>query len=74
MGLRREEKTETTRLRDPDAYKYQHDIGRVAEVWRRGSVVTSWLLDLTAEALIEDPGLTKFSGRVSASGEGCRHR
>ena len=46
------------------------DICRVAEVWRRGSVVASWLLDLTAEALVEDPDLTEFSGRVSDSGEG----
>jgi 6-phosphogluconate dehydrogenase len=71
VGLRRQEKdAETTPLRDPDAYQYQIDIGRVAEVWRRGSVVASWLLDLTAEALVEDPDLTQFSGRVSDSGEG----
>ncbi len=71
VGLRRQEKdAETTPLRDQDAYLYQIDIGRVAEVWRRGSVVASWLLDLTAEALVEDPDLTKFSGRVSDSGEG----
>ena len=71
VSLRRQEKdAETTPLRDPDAYQYQIDIGRVAEVWRRGSVVASWLLDLTAEALVEDPDLTQFSGRVSDSGEG----
>jgi 6-phosphogluconate dehydrogenase len=71
VGLRGQEKdAETTPLRDPDAYQYQIDIGRVAEVWRRGSVVASWLLDLTAEALVEDPDLTQFSGRVSDSGEG----
>jgi 6-phosphogluconate dehydrogenase len=66
----REENAETTPLRDPDAYKYQIDIGQVAEVWRRGSVVASWLLDLTATALVEDSDLSEFSGRVSDSGEG----
>lgn len=71
VGLRVQEKdAETTPLRDPDAYQYQINIGQVAEVWRRGSVVASWLLDLTAEALVEDPDLTSFSGRVSDSGEG----
>ncbi|HNP59847.1 MAG TPA: decarboxylating 6-phosphogluconate dehydrogenase [Nitrospirales bacterium] len=71
VGLRdQEHDAETTPLRDPDAYQYQIDIGQVAEVWRRGSVVASWLLDLTAEALVEDPDLTSFSGRVSDSGEG----
>ena len=86
VSLRRQEKdAETTPLRDPDAYQYQIDIGRVAEVWRRGSVVASWLLDLTAEALVEDPDLTQFSGRVSDEAKGvgrrwprptkeCRHR
>jgi 6-phosphogluconate dehydrogenase len=61
---------ETTPLRDPEAYQYDIDIGRVAELWRRGSVVSSWLLDLTATALAEDPKLDKFGGRVSDSGEG----
>ena len=61
---------ETTPLREPGAYQYQIDVGEVAEVWRRGSVVASWLLDLTAAALHEDPGLGQFSGRVSDSGEG----
>ena len=61
---------ETTPLRDPEAYQYDIDIGRVAELWRRGSVVSSWLLDLTATALAEDPKLEKFGGRVSDSGEG----
>ncbi len=71
VGLRgREKDAETTPLRDPEAYKYQIDIGQVAEVWRRGSVVASWLLDLTAAALVEDSKLTGFSGRVSDSGEG----
>ena len=71
VGLRpREQDAETTPLRDPEAYRYQIDIGQVAEVWRRGSVVASWLLDLTAAALVEDAELTGFSGRVSDSGEG----
>ncbi len=61
---------ETTPLRDPDLYKFDFDLPEVAEVWRRGSVIASWLLDLTAAALIEDPQLGKFSGRVSDSGEG----
>jgi 6-phosphogluconate dehydrogenase len=62
--------SETTPLRDPDYYRYDLDAAEVAEVWRRGSVVSSWLLDLTAAALLEDPDLTGFSGRVSDSGEG----
>ena len=71
VGLhRREKNAETTPLRDPDAYKYQIDIGQVTEVWRRGSVVASWLLDLTATALVEDSELTEFTGQVSDSGEG----
>ncbi len=61
---------ETTPLRDPDLYKFDFDLPEVTEVWRRGSVVASWLLDLTAAALIEDPILSKFGGRVSDSGEG----
>ena len=61
---------EITPLRDPDLYKYDFDLPEVAEVWRRGSVVASWLLDLTAAALIESPDLNKFGGRVSDSGEG----
>ncbi len=61
---------ETTPLRDPEAYQYELNIADVAEVWRRGSVVASWLLDLTAAALVEDPGLEGFDGRVSDSGEG----
>ena len=61
---------ETTPLRDPEHYQYDFNLADVAEVWRRGSVIASWLLDLTASALIEDPNLAKFSGRVSDSGEG----
>jgi 6-phosphogluconate dehydrogenase len=61
---------ETTPLRDPGAYQFDLNIAEVAEVWRRGSVVASWLLDLTAAALVADPQLEGFSGRVSDSGEG----
>jgi 6-phosphogluconate dehydrogenase len=61
---------ETTPLRDPEHYQYDLDLPDIAEVWRRGSVIASWLLDLTAAALIEDPALSKFAGRVSDSGEG----
>src|SRR5215469_4168328 len=61
---------ETTPLRDPWAYRYDIDVGVVAEVWRRGSVVSSWLGDLTAEALARTPDLHTFAGRVSDSGEG----
>jgi len=61
---------ETTPLRDPEAYQFRFDIAGVAEVWRRGSVVASWLLDLTAAALAADPQLEEFSGHVSDSGEG----
>jgi 6-phosphogluconate dehydrogenase len=61
---------ETTPLRDPREFQYEIDVAEVAEVWRRGSVVASWLLDLTAAALVEDTELGAFSGRVSDSGEG----
>jgi 6-phosphogluconate dehydrogenase len=61
---------ETTPLRDPEHYQYELNLRDIAEVWRRGSVVASWLLDLTAAALVEDPALAKFAGRVSDSGEG----
>jgi len=61
---------ETTPLRDPEHYQYDFNLADVAEVWRRGSVIASWLLDLTAIALFEQPDLAKFSGRVSDSGEG----
>jgi 6-phosphogluconate dehydrogenase len=71
VGLRQQEAdAETTPLRDPDAYKYQLNISEIAEVWRRGSVVASWLLDLTAAALVTDSELADFSGHVSDSGEG----
>jgi 6-phosphogluconate dehydrogenase len=61
---------ETTPLRDPEHYQYDLDLPDVAEVWRRGSVIASWLLDLTAIALFQSPDLKDFSGRVSDSGEG----
>jgi 6-phosphogluconate dehydrogenase len=61
---------ETTPLRHPEEYQYDIPLTDVAEVWRRGSVIASWLLDLTATALLKDSGLTKFEGRVSDSGEG----
>jgi len=71
IGLHQgEQDAETTPLRDPDAYKFQIDIAQVTELWRRGSVVASWLLDLTAAALAVDPDLSEFGGRVSDSGEG----
>jgi 6-phosphogluconate dehydrogenase len=61
---------ETTPLRDPEHYRYDMNLQDIAEVWRRGSVVASWLLDLTATALLEDPNLSRFGGHVSDSGEG----
>ena len=61
---------ETTPLRDPEHYQYDLNLRDIAEVWRRGGVIASWLLDLTATALLEDPSLSKFAGRVSDSGEG----
>ncbi len=61
---------ETTPLRDPELYQYDFNLMDIAEVWRRGSVIASWLLDLTADALAGDPQLAKFAGRVSDSGEG----
>jgi len=66
----REVDAETTPLREPELYQYNLDLASVTEVWRRGSVVASWLLDLTAQALAESPDLANFSGRVSDSGEG----
>jgi len=65
-----EASAETTPLRDPEAYRYDIDVGDVAEVWRRGSVIQSWLMDLTADALAKSPDLSDFAGRVSDSGEG----
>jgi 6-phosphogluconate dehydrogenase len=61
---------ETTPLRNPEDYQYDLNLRAIAEVWRRGSVIASWLLDLTAAALLKDPALSKFAGRVSDSGEG----
>ena len=61
---------ETTPLRDPEHYQYDFNLRDVSEVWRRGSVIASWLLDLTATALLQDPALSNFAGRVSDSGEG----
>jgi 6-phosphogluconate dehydrogenase len=61
---------ETTPLREPSHYQYDLDLRDIAEVWRRGSVVASWLLDLTAASLVKDPTLSEFTGRVSDSGEG----
>ena len=61
---------ETTPLRDPELYRYDLDLREIAEVWRRGSVIASWLLDLTAAALAKDPTLANFAGKVSDSGEG----
>jgi 6-phosphogluconate dehydrogenase len=61
---------ETTPLRNPEEYQYDLKLADIAELWRRGSVIASWLLDLTAAALLEDPQMSRFSGRVSDSGEG----
>jgi 6-phosphogluconate dehydrogenase len=61
---------ETTPLRHPEHYQYELNLRDIAELWRRGSVVASWLLDLTAASLVEDPALSEFAGRVSDSGEG----
>ncbi len=70
-GLHQQEAdAETAPLRDPEAYQYQIDVSEVAEVWRRGSVISSWLIDLIAAAFAQDPGLQNFAGRVSDSGEG----
>jgi 6-phosphogluconate dehydrogenase len=71
IGKRSHEKdAETTPLRNPEHYQYEFNLADVTEVWRRGSVVSSWLLDLTAQALASDPVLEKFGGKVSDSGEG----
>ena len=70
-GLRTQEAdAETTPLRHPEHYQYSIDLAEIAELWRRGSVIGSWLLDLTARALLESPDLADFAGRVSDSGEG----
>jgi 6-phosphogluconate dehydrogenase len=71
VGTQKQEAdAETTPLRDPQYYQYHLDIPAVAEVWRRGSVIASWLLDLTAHSLSQNPDLSEFEGRVSDSGEG----
>jgi len=70
-GLHQQEQdAETTPLRHPELYQYDIDLTEVTEVWRRGSVISSWLLDLTAQAFVHDPKLATFAGRVSDSGEG----
>ena len=66
----REQDAETAPLREPEAYRYDIDLAAVTELWRRGSVIESWLLDLTAAAFVADPALDQFAGRVSDSGEG----
>jgi 6-phosphogluconate dehydrogenase len=68
--IKQEVDAETTPLRDPQYYQYDLDVGEIAEVWRRGSVIASWLLDLTAASLVDDAELKDFAGRVSDSGEG----
>jgi 6-phosphogluconate dehydrogenase len=71
VGKQRHERdAETTPLREPELYRYDFDLADISEVWRRGSVIASWLLDLTAAALLDDPALAKFAGKVSDSGEG----
>jgi 6-phosphogluconate dehydrogenase len=71
VGLKKQAAdAETAPLQDPEAYQYDLDIAEVAEVWRRGSVIASWLLDLTASALHQEPDLGSLQGRVSDSGEG----
>jgi 6-phosphogluconate dehydrogenase len=67
---KRDSDAETTPLRNPEVYEYDLNLADIAEVWRRGSVISSWLLDLAASALLDSPGLEKFAGRVSDSGEG----
>jgi 6-phosphogluconate dehydrogenase len=72
IGLQKAQQhdAETTPLSNPEHYQYNFDLAQITELWRRGSVVSSWLLDLTANALSKDPQLSSFSGRVSDSGEG----
>ncbi len=69
-NTQQETDAETTPLRDPDHYRYDLDLASVTELWRRGSVISSWLLDLTATALVDSPDLDGYAGRVSDSGEG----
>src|SRR5262249_2851927 len=66
----REQDAETAPLRNPEHFRYTLNLSDITEVWRRGSVISSWLLDLTAAALVEDPQLDRYAGRVSDSGEG----
>jgi 6-phosphogluconate dehydrogenase len=66
----RDTDAETTPLRDPEYYQYELDLPEITELWRRGSVIGSWLLDLTAAAFLNDPDLKNYAGRVSDSGEG----
>src|SRR6266581_6667794 len=66
----RETDAETTPLREPEHYQYDFNLSDIAEVWRRGSVIASWLMDLIAAELVKDPTLSQFAGRVSDSGEG----
>jgi len=61
---------ETSPLKNPEHYQYDMDLGEITELWRRGSVISSWLLDLTAAAFAKSPGLAEYSGRVADSGEG----
>jgi 6-phosphogluconate dehydrogenase len=65
-----EHDSETTPMRNPEHYQYEFNLTEIAEVWRRGSVISSWLLDLTAEAFVAQPSLEKFATKVSDSGEG----
>ena len=65
-----ENDAETTPLRNPEHYQYDFNLADITELWRRGSVVSSWLLDLTAQSMAGDPGLEKFGGKVADSGEG----
>jgi 6-phosphogluconate dehydrogenase len=67
---KREADAETTPLRDPEHYQYDLDLPEITELWRRGSVIASWLLDLIAASLLDNPDLGRFAGRVSDSGEG----
>ena len=70
-GMRNDESdAETTPLREPEHFQYDLDLGEITELWRRGSVISSWLLDLAADALAADPALDGFAGHVSDSGEG----
>jgi len=69
-NAKQEHDAETTPLRDPEHYRYDLDVGEIAELWRRGSVISSWLLDLTAAALLGSAELAGYAGRVSDSGEG----